>query len=104
MKANVSINLIVAIFLSAVIVGFFVLYYTQSVGKNKIDVEVRSQIARCCPKYMEDGLNALCVDDPKLIKAINKKLSKNYKNLAPLKALVDAKYTTSEQIKYICNG
>ena len=104
-KGNLMIELIVMAFFAVIVVGFFILYYNGHVGSDIQKTEINAQISRCCTKIISNGKydgNIMCVDDPKLIKAINDNCGSSYKNLAPIRYLVSMNYTTEKEIESIC--
>lgn len=107
MKSSVSVEIIVAIFLAVIVVGFIVMYYMSRTSGDVQQTEIRAQVARCCPVAVKDGgldTSVLCIDDPKLIRAINKATGSSYtsSNPPPLQKLIDIKYVTKQEIESIC--
>ena len=107
MKSSVSVEIIVAIFLAVIVVGFVVMYFMSRTSRDVQQTEIRAQVARCCSVAVHDGVvdtNALCIDDPKLIRAINKATGSSYTNSnpPPLQKLIDIKYVTEPEIESIC--
>ena len=114
MKSSVSVEIIVAIFLAVIVVGFVVMYFMSRTSGDVQQTEIRAQVARCCSVAVHDGAvdtNALCIDDSKLIRAINKyninkygENAKTYtiKNPPPLEELINIGYVTELEIESIC--
>ncbi len=111
MKGNVTIEIIVAVALATIVVGFIVVYMTSHSGGDIQKTEIDAQIARCCSKILStknpagDYSTVKCVDDPKLVKVINARLKdtgESYNSPAPLGALISSGMASDDEIKEIC--